>query len=124
MRVKDFHFFTYRLPEEMLLKFVLRGIYPELDLSTRRICALRVSHLRVARIHTEVIVNGEHKKRYLPLVLVHLPRSERQKKLEPKTISRIQIQGEETRKSNHVDQCHRCQIFGHPQALHCDPTMR
>jgi hypothetical protein len=78
MRAQEFQFITYQLPEERPLKFVLRGVYCEPYLSTveEDLRAQGVTPLRVARIHTEDILNGERKKPSLPSVLVHIPRIE------------------------------------------------
>jgi uncharacterized protein with NAD-binding domain and iron-sulfur cluster len=115
MRKQDLQHFIYQLPEDKPHKFVIRGIYCELDISTVEadLRAQGITPLRVARMHTEDTVNGERKKSPLPLVLVHIPRTERQKLLEMKTISHLQIKIEELRKSSRVGHCHRCQTFGH-----------
>jgi hypothetical protein len=66
MRDQEFQFFTYQLPEEKTLKFVIRGIYCELDLSTveEDLRTQVVAPLRVERRRTKDAVNGDRRKRY------------------------------------------------------------
>ncbi|KAJ3615645.1 hypothetical protein Zmor_012402 [Zophobas morio] len=90
--------FTYQLPEDKPHKFVMCGIYCELDISLveANLGAQGITQ-RVPRMHTENTVNSERRKSPLPLVLVHIPRTKRQKLLEMKTISHLRIKIEELR---------------------------
>jgi hypothetical protein len=73
MHKQELQHFTYQLTE------VISGIYCELDNSTVEagLRAQGITLLRVVQMHTKVTVNVERKKRPLPLVLVHIPRTER-----------------------------------------------
>ncbi|KAJ3636292.1 hypothetical protein Zmor_009016 [Zophobas morio] len=113
MRKQVLQHFTYQLPEDKLHIFVICGIYCELDISTLEadLRAQCITQLRVAAMHIEDTVNDEWKKQSLPLVLGHVPRTERQKLLEM-IIFHLQIKIEELRKSSRNGRFHRYQTFG------------
>ncbi|KAJ3625385.1 hypothetical protein Zmor_004268 [Zophobas morio] len=101
MRKQGFQHFTYQLPEDKSHRFVILEIYCELDISTSEAdLRARASPLRVARMLTEDTVNGEQKKHPLPPVLAHIPKTERQNLLEMKTLSRLQIKIETSKKQS------------------------
>ncbi|KAJ3639014.1 hypothetical protein Zmor_024824 [Zophobas morio] len=88
MRTQGFIYFTYQQFEEKPFKSPLQGIYRELDLSTVKE-NLRGQGVIPFDLHkcTQGSVDGERKKRLLPLVLVQTSRTERQMVLEMKNIS-------------------------------------
>lgn len=102
---------TYQLPSEKLLYVVIKGI-PE------PINANEVKEELIARgFHPEGVsrMRSRKDKRALHMVLVTVPRTEKSI-YEIKDILGLIVTVEDQKSSKKINQCHRCQRFGHAQS--------
>lgn len=101
-------FHSFSLKSELNLKVVLRGILE--TISTDEVKSDLISQgftpINVSRMKRD--------KKPMPLVLVEVPRSEKNL-FDVKSCCGLLIKAEAPRRKEEVGQCHRCQRFGHAQ---------
>lgn len=105
-------FFTYALPEDKPLSAVIRGVpleFTETEV-TQDLAAKGFKILKVMRM------KKGHDRSPMPLVMVHLARSEHAKEIFNITeIHRVDVTVETPKARTDITQCFRCQGFGHTQ---------
>ncbi|KAJ8912973.1 hypothetical protein NQ315_000029 [Exocentrus adspersus] len=105
---QEYH--TYSLQEEKTLRVVVRGIptgIAEEDVKSD----LQAQGFTVLVVHR---MTSRRSKEALPLVLVQVPRTQT-KVLEVRICCALVVRVEKQRQQAGVNQCHRCQRFGHGQ---------
>lgn len=107
---KNLPYYTFTPPDEKTLRVVLRGVpehYTEDEIKT---------DLETKGHQPEKVVRFKNKdKRPIPLVLVILPRDDKQiYKL--RYVKQFAITVESQKPKSSIGQCHRCQLFGHAQS--------
>ncbi|XP_045466746.1 uncharacterized protein LOC123675431 [Harmonia axyridis] len=105
---KDLPYHSFSLPEEKVLKVVLRGIPETVEMTTVE------EDLKKQGFHPTGafrMKSGKERKP-TPLVLVHLPRDE-SRIYDIKTAADVCVKVETLRRKPGLGQCHRCQKFGH-----------
>ncbi|KAJ8911064.1 hypothetical protein NQ315_008199 [Exocentrus adspersus] len=106
---QEYH--TYSLQEEKTLRVVVRGIPTGIDEEEVK-SDLQAQGFTVLVVHRMV---SRKTKEALPLVLVQVPRAQT-KLLEVRRCCALVVRVEKQRQQAGVNQCHRCQRFGHGQS--------
>lgn len=108
--LEDWHFHTFTLPEDRLLRVVIRGIPSgvsceevKLDLEEQGYAPASVQRMTSRRTKLEI-----------PLMLVQVPLNQ-EKILTVTRCCSLVVRTERQRAKQAVTQCHRCQRFGHAQ---------
>lgn len=111
MEDQKYLFHSFHLPEEKKLHIVLRGIptnFPPEEVK---------AELEELGFHPSAIyrVNMSPNRRPIPLVLVILPKAEKEI-IDTRHILGLEIKVESLKNKNRVSECRNCQKFGHRQA--------
>lgn len=116
LREQNIGFYTFTTKDEAKLRVVIRGIpehYTQEEIK---------EDLELQGFHPEAVFRMKNDKRPLPLVLAILPRDEKEI-FNIKSVKHFIVRTETQRLRSSVNQCHRCQRFGHSQR-NCTLTPR
>lgn len=112
LKTENHEYHTYALPEDKLLRVVIRGIAEgvdsrevEEDLKRQGFAPTSVQRMTSRRTRKQI-----------PLVLVQVPQSQ-ERILEITRCHNLVVKVEKQRPQQRVSQCYRCQRFGHAQSM-------
>lgn len=100
---------TYQLPEEKLLKVVIRGI-PE-DINPEEVLE-ELQQLNYPAINATRMRSGPNR-RPIPLILIQLAKPEGKDIINLTQIFYLRVRVEALRRKTEITRCHQCQKFGH-----------